>query len=449
VRPRSITGPLILIAIGVLFLLRNIRPDLSAFTFVADYWPFILIGAGVVGLIEVLFYASRGTGAPPRPISGGVIFWILILFLLVAFLNRHRSYDFRFNDGGITLFGSDYQYQVNAADVAPVSAQGVSSIVLDNLQGDISIQGADTETVDVKGRKTVRAFNQTQADLHNKRSPVRLERQGDRVIVHSDLPTGAVNIGAITTDLEITVPRGVRVEAHDRAGDLTVDGVDGMVDISAGRGNVSLDHVGNGARIESSRSGDIRVANLAGDLELTGRGGDVQLDHIGGQVTINGEFSGTMEFRALANPLRFESQRTQFRVEAVPGEITLDLGELRMSNVVGPVQFETPTRDVHATDVSNALELTVDRGDIQITETRNPLPKIDAHSRSGDITLTVPDNAAFQLNGSTSQGEVQNAFGESLRIASDGHRASITGHNGNGPLITFTTNRGTISVRKG
>ena len=57
---RSITGPLIVIAIGAIFLVRNFRPDLISFRAVADYWPFLLIGAGIIGLLEVLVHARIG-----------------------------------------------------------------------------------------------------------------------------------------------------------------------------------------------------------------------------------------------------------------------------------------------------------------------------------------------------------------------------------------------------
>src|SRR5205085_1207570 len=58
VRPRSITGPLILVTIGLLFLLNNVRPDLLSLSVIERYWPFLLIGAGAIGLIEVLFHAA-------------------------------------------------------------------------------------------------------------------------------------------------------------------------------------------------------------------------------------------------------------------------------------------------------------------------------------------------------------------------------------------------------
>src|SRR5207244_1110897 len=76
VRQRSITGPLIMVVIGVLFLLNNLGREIPLWQYAADYWPFLLIAIGVIGLVEVLFHAGRGNVAPPRPFGGGSIFWI-------------------------------------------------------------------------------------------------------------------------------------------------------------------------------------------------------------------------------------------------------------------------------------------------------------------------------------------------------------------------------------
>ena len=192
----------------------------------------------------------------------------------------------------------------------------------------------------------------------------------------------------------------------------------------------------------------MQATDIKGNIDLTGRGRDIQLENIAGQSTVNGDFSGTLEFRALAKPLRFESSRTEFHVEAIPGEVTLALGDLKLNNVSGPVRFQTGTRDIDAHDVTGALDLSVDRGDIRVTESKGPLPKIDLHSHNGDIDLALPDKAGFQLRGTTSQGEVENDFGAPLETQASGRGASISGQVSNGPEIVLTTDRGTITVRK-
>ena len=252
----------------------------------------------------------------------------------------------------------------------------------------------------------------------------------------------------ITADLDITIPKGINLETRGRSGDLTAEDIDGAVDVSNGRGDVRLNRISKSVKIESSHSGLIRAADVKGTLDLQGRGGDLQLGNIQGEVTINGEYSGTLEFRGLAKPLHFTSSRSDFRVEQIPGSVTMDLGQLKLTNVVGPVRFETRTRDIQATDVTNSLEISVERGDIQVTETKTPLPKIDVHSRNGDLTLTVPAKAAFELDAKTGQGEVQNEFGAPLETQTDGRGASIKGKTGSGPEISIATERGTVTVRK-
>jgi DUF4097 and DUF4098 domain-containing protein YvlB len=445
VRPRSITGPLILVTIGVLFLLNNVRPDFLSFSMIADYWPFLLIGAGAIGLIEVLFHAARGTTPAPRPLAGAGIFWIVVVCVIAGVLSGNHDFRFaRFDRPGISVFGSDFEYDVNAS----ASPQGVTRIIFDNIRGNISVKGEDSGDVKVTGRKTVRAFHRGDADRANERTQVRIERNGDLLLVRAEEFNGARMI-QITTDLDITLPRGISVESRGRTGDLTIDDIDGTVDVSSARGDVRLSHIARDVKIASSRSGVIRAVDLKGNLDLEGRGSDLQLENIAGAVTINGEYSGTIEFQALAKPMRFQSSRTEFRVEAVPGSITLDLGNLKMTNVSGPVRFQTRTRDIQVSDVTNALDLTVDRGDIQVTASKGPLPKMDVHSRNGDIALTLPDHAGFELNGSTSQGEVENEFGNSLETHTDGRAATIRGQTGNGPQIRVTTDRGSVTVKKG
>jgi hypothetical protein len=444
VRPRSITGPLILLTVGVFFLLNNIRPDLISLSRIGDYWPFLLIGAGVVGLVEVLFHASRGSAVPPRPIAGAAVFWILVVGVVIAAANRNHNIRIGgLDSSGVSFFGSDFDYDINEAE----SPRGVTRVVLDNLRGNLSLKGEDTGDVKVTGRKTVRAFNRNDADRTNQQTQVHIDRQGDVLTIRTDDFNGPRLIH-ITTDLDITVPRGISVESRGRTGDLTIDDVEGPVDISAGRGDVRLDHIGKDVKIENSRSGDIHVTDLKGSLDLEGRGSDVQLENIDGPVTINGEYAGTLEFRALAKPIRFTSSRTEFRAEAVPGSITMDLGDLKLENVSGPVRFRTGTRDIQATDVTGALDLMVERGDIQVSVGKAPVPKIDVHTHNGDLTLALPEKAEFQLDGSTSQGDVDNEYGGGLQTQSSGRAATIKGRVGNGPMVTVGTDRGGVSVKK-
>ncbi|HVY95312.1 MAG TPA: DUF4097 family beta strand repeat-containing protein, partial [Bryobacteraceae bacterium] len=117
-------------------------------------------------------------------------------------------------------------------------------------------------------------------------------------------------------------------------------------------------------------------------------------------------------------------------------------------NAVGPLRFRTESRDVEVEDVTNSLELNVNHGDIQISQSKAPLPKMDIHSHSGEINLTLPDKAPFELDGKTSAGEVENDYGDPLQTDTNGRTGTVKGKVGNGPQLVITTDRGNLTIHK-
>jgi DUF4097 and DUF4098 domain-containing protein YvlB len=443
-RPRSITGPLILVVIGVLFLLNNLGHDIPFWSYLSDYWPFLLIGIGIIRLAEVLFHFSRGSTLPLRSGGGAYVFWTLVILAAVTIWGGANGIHLGRigTPGSVSILGSVFDYGVTAGS----STDGVTRLVLDNINGDLTVHGDDSAEVKVTGHKTVRAFSHSDADRADKETTVHLERQGDSLVLRADEPMHSGML-SISTDLDIVVPKGLNVEARGR-GDLNIEDIAGTVGVTDSRGDVRLNNIGKDVRVEAARGGLVRAAGVKGTVDLQGRGGDLQLEDVAGQVTINGEFSGTLEFRGLAKPIHFESSHSDFRAEQVPGSITMDLGNLKMDNVVGPVKFCSGNRDIDATDVTNSIELNVDRGDIQIAQSKAPLPKMDVHTRNGDITLTVPDKAGFDLDATTGAGEGDNEFGEPLSNHSDGRSAYIKGKVGSGPALVLATDRGNLTVKK-
>ena len=45
-RPRSLVGPLLLIALGILLLLQTLSPQFPLWEIAAQYWPLVLIAWG-------------------------------------------------------------------------------------------------------------------------------------------------------------------------------------------------------------------------------------------------------------------------------------------------------------------------------------------------------------------------------------------------------------------
>ncbi len=438
---RSFSGPLLLVVVGGLFLWHNLHPEAPLFDMVARYWPFLLIAWGLARLIEVSLWRD---GNVRRGFSGGEIVLIILICLAGSGIWAAHEHAPRFVVGGLDFWGQQYDYPVTAK--AP--AAGIKRIVFDNPRGYIKVTGGDANEVTINGHKTIRAYNKDDADRSDSDSPVEIIPQGDRLMVRTNQDRVRSNI-RITDDLEITVPRGISVESRGSNGDHEITDVNGDVDIGTGRGDVRLVRIGGNVRVDAGRSETVHLAEVKGRVDIQGRGNDLDMENIGGQVTIGGTYTGTMDLKGLAKPLQVEGSRgTELNAQAVPGRITMDLSEFDGRDITGPMRLVTRARDIRVQQVTQSLEIATERGDIEVTPGKTPLPAIDAQTGAGKIDLFLPEKAAFRLDATAQRGEAVNDFGAGIQKDTQGRSATLSGHVGDGPLLKLTARQGTITVAK-
>jgi hypothetical protein len=133
-------------------------------------------------------------------------------------------------------------------------------------------------------------------------------------------------------------------------------------------------------------------------------------------------------------------------LQKLPGVIRMPLGTFNASNLAGPARLETRSRDVQISEFTNSLEVSVERGDVELRPSL-PVAKLDAHTRSGNITLALPSDAKFDLTASTNHGQLSNEFGGGIRIEESGRGGTMRGATG-GPAVDLHTDRGEIAVRQ-
>jgi hypothetical protein len=295
-----------------------------------------------------------------------------------------------------------------------VSAEKSSSktprIVIEDFRGDLQITGSDLDSVRVMGRKSVRAGDKDRADKADQESSLEIAGDANDMTVRLHEPGG---FGPrISTVLEMTVPKGASVEAKRRDGNLNIASIGGAVAVSG------------------------HVVNL-------------DVHDVAGAVAIEGAFTGDVAFKNLAKAVRFKSQRTKFNAAAVPGEIHMDAGNFTADGLTGPTRLTSRSRDVRLRNFRNALEIDLERGDLNLEPAQSPLAPIQATVRSGDVSIAVPESAGFSIKATTRNGEITNALGTGFKVDSDGRRETLQGATGTGPAIKLDVERGSISVRKG
>ena len=448
-RRGSVIGPLILIGFGALFLLRNLWPEIPLVDIISRFWPFLLIGWGAVRLIEVLIWSANGRPLPRNGVSGGEWMLIFLICVIGATMYTAHNYSSWFPTGHamrrlVLNMGESYDYTL-----APVEKPCAKNcrVVIESFRGNAKITGsADATTVKAGGQETVRSFQQTDSDSANKQTPLELIAQDGQIIVRTNQDKVSDRVQP-TADLDITVPLGSSIEAHGRYGDFDVQSVNGNVDINSDNAGVRLESIGGNVHIDTRASDTIRAVDIKGNLDLKGRGDDVELQNVAGLVTVNGVYVGEIQLRNLAQPLRWEDPQSSLGFEKLPGQIRLTRGELTGNNIVGPIRFKARSSDVQLSDFTQSLDLTLNRGDIDLKPGKN-LSRMEVHTRSGDITLALAPGSKFDLRATTDRGDAENEYGEPLRQEESGRGNIIEGNTGGGPELRLETGRGSITVRK-
>jgi DUF4097 and DUF4098 domain-containing protein YvlB len=443
-RPRSVFGPLILVAIGILILLHN-TGVISAHSFgwwFAHYWPVLLILWGVIKLLEYMWARQKGY-VTPRLGGGGVVFLVFfILFGLLATNSLRWDWpgfrsefndDFDFGD----MWGNQYDYTDNFATPMP-SAQQIRIL---GRHGDITIKSSADGQAHAVVEKNLRSQSQADADRQNESNHARFEQQGNIWVL--DLSGSAFERGRFNLDLEL--PPKADLSVSTRNGNISVQERPGNVDLSTDHGDINVEHIKGNATVNLKR-GSASTKQVSGNVTING-GSDITVSDIGGIVTLTGGYPGTLRLSHIAKQVHFSSPRTDLQFERLDGDLTMEMDSLHANTIAGPLKLDTHSKSVHMEDVSGDVHIDDKNASIEL-QPKQPLGNMDVTSVRGEIDLSLPRTAAFQLDAQSVGGEIQ-APDFSLNVDNNGRIATATGTVGKGgPTIRLRADRGTIQIKK-
>lgn len=443
-RPTSIVGPLILVALGVLLLWINLSSGFTVLDALALHWPWILVIWGFIRLCELLYWQSRSRPLPLRGVSGGE--WFFIVLLCVAgsglyfssmVLGDLSGLPFRFPQARI--FGDTHGFSI-AEQRLPMEKNG--RILVENLRGEVIITGADTDAVVLTGTEQVKALSEEQARTLRESRKITMEQHDGMVVIRT-------NQESIPSDhemramLRLQIPRQARVEARGRRVNYEVRQIQGSVDVQTDDGDAKLTDIDGEARIRIARSRNIRLLNVTGGAEVySNRGDNLELDNVRGRVSATGSFNGNIQLRGIQGPVHIEDRRLDLRAEAVPGEVIANRGDLKASGITGPLRIASESKDVELDRFTGRLEMILEKRDARIRQTDPRLAPMDLQVRRGKVTMELPPSAVFRFDGRARRGEIRNELGtNNLREETQSGETRLVGGPEGAPLITVHAER--------
>lgn len=260
----------------------------------------------------------------------------------------------------------------------PVNAD--ARVKITNISGLIRVTGWDRNEVQVTG------------ELGEGVEELAMEGGPDSLSIEVRYPEGRHERRVEETRLEVSVPRGARLEANGVSADVFAEGL---------TGDVRLNSVSGDVHAELDTDAAVRLNSVSGDVDLEGRVGGATLETVSGDI-------------------RAEGIAGEVRVKTVSGDAELEGGAIRR------LDMETVSGDL---DAAFGLAGSAD---------------VRAKSLSGEITLRLPGDASTRILAETYSGAIESDFGAAVK---DGRRLDATAGQGDAN-ITVETFSGEVVIKR-
>jgi DUF4097 and DUF4098 domain-containing protein YvlB len=453
-RRSSILGPLLLITIGILFLLVQTGrlAAHSLWDWYGRFWPILLVGAGVIMLLEWAYdqYMQTDSTEPRyRRRLGGGVFTLLLLLGLTGILfssvrngGRSKLIDgFNINQDNLDEFlGDKHESDQSLSESFPANA----GFTVDNPRGDVTISGtSDDNQIHVAVHKEVYTRSDSEADSKAQKLSPTLNTSGGNVSLSVPALDGT------RADLTITLPATAPVIVNANHGDVRVNTLKAPVQVTANHGNIELTAITGQITTHINNSdSDISAHSVTGAVNIQGRGHDTTLSDLSGPVTMSGDFFGTTHLERIRGPIKFHTSRTDLQFARLDGEIDISHSDINASEAVGPLTLTAGNRNVTLDRVAGDVFVTNRNGSVDLTSAP-PIGNVTVENRNGSVNLTLPEQANFAYQLDATNGDIESDFSE-IQIPEGGlQKKTISGNAGKGgPLLHISTSQGDISIKK-
>ena len=447
-RPRSLFGPFLLIAVGVLFMLHNLGFLKAApfWQWFGHYWPVLLIIWGLLKLLE--HYQAQRQGYQARGIGGGgVVFLIFLILCGLAVSAGQRvnwgevGHEMDIDDDMFNLFGQTYTYNGEVEQALP---KNISAVHVVSDRGNVSIQSWDEDKVKVSYNKSVGAGNESDARQVDSQTKPQITMAGDTLTISAN--TGGAGDKPVKDNLEIFLPRKAALDLALKRGDIAIHQRNGDVKATTTRGDVTVEDIAGNVTI-NARHGSLTAGKINGDLTVEGRLDDTTVSEVSGAIRFNGDFYGSVTASRVGKGVTFKSSRTDLEFTRLEGDFSMQRDELHATGVTGPLHVVTHAKEIHLEDVSGDVRIEDSNADVELHATGKALGNVQVENHRGRVIFVVPARTGFQLDARTSRGEVQSDF--ELSIQNSDRESHATGQvGGGGPTVRLSTDRGDIEIRK-
>ncbi len=256
-------------------------------------------------------------------------------------------------------------------------------------------------------------------------------------------------------DVDVPLITAENVTVECTSGDVKIETIcagdgsaAGEVHIVTSSGDIDGKQFSGDVRLKST-SGDIEVNQFAGDADIESSSGYVEAEVISGEAQIAttsgnikiGQIDGTAALRTSSGDVAVYDGNGGRTVRTTSGDVTLN-------GVEGVWDLETSSGGVELDAAKGSGRIATTSGDIRL-EIGDITGNLDIQSSSGYAEIRMSPDNAFDFKASTSSGDIDTFFDDSLSFSKKGNEAHGTyGENRENRDISIRTTSGNIRITK-
>ena len=361
--------------------------------------------------------------------------------------------------------------------------------------GDVTITGADVDTVQVKVVKTAYDSSQSRADKEVKGIKYTIEQTGSAITLKYELPKSInFNNNVNTVDFVVTVPNETTVNVDTNMGEVSISDTKGDVVIVNDFGDVTVENIegalsveNNSGKVEATAikagKADIQLNSDFGTITLTkASGNNIILDSNSGTITLDDvRATGELFTKSDFGDTKFENgSANSLSVESNSGKVSLlklkvskelivdnDFGEIELNQVLaGSYDLHTNSGGITVDGAKNKLKAYTDFGNITIENAQSVTLDLKTNSGTvqfsgslgegphaiesdfGEIDLTLPAEAKLNVDLKTDFGGIRSDIPLTVTLDGSSEKNHQVGTmNGGGDQLTVITNSGAINIK--
>lgn len=287
------------------------------------------------------------------------------------------------------------------------------TVVVRSVSGDITIKTWDRAEVNIDALKVSKASSMDKAKENADKVKIEVTEEGKTLRIEVDYPNRGFRNASVSVHFNLMIPDKASADAKSVSGDIRVSNIGGEARVEAVSGDLSLENIAGSLKAHSV-SGDVEVTKVSKGADCSTVSGDVEVRDVLGDVFLN----------------------------SVSGEISAE-------QVKGGVDAETVSGDITLKGVSKGRQVKAKAlsGTVRYEGEIYPDGRYQFTSHSGRITLTIPAEAAFDLEARTFSGTINSDF--EIKIAGTISKKKLSGSiNGGGAEVVCKTFSGDIYLEK-